>query len=613
MKNIFTFLNNYSTNTVDIDRLLVSAYLQINDINVNKNKFIQSYTINKSNYEYKFLTDFIEIVQSDIKIFDIEILIELFEYVISPSDRIINGAVYTPKYIRDKIVQLSLNRIRKNSSNFKIVDFSCGCGGFLLTASKKLKRKFGLSYNKIFAELIYGLDIKDYASTRSKIILSLLAVSEGEDDNFTFNLFTGDALDFDWKKNIISFKGFDVVLGNPPYVCARNMTEETLKKTMMYEVCKTGNTDLYIPFFQIGIDNLKKDGVLGYITMNSFFKSLNGRNLRDYFQARSLSIKIIDFGIEQVFKSRNTYTCICIIENKRKNYIKFIRVKSKNIPSKEKDYSKIPYSKLDSRSGWNLKDFENILRIESTGIPFGKTFKTKHGIATLKNKVFIFKPVSEDSDYYYLRNGTVHQIEKGICKDIINPNKLRNNVSLGEIKEKVIFPYDNSIKPDLLEEEYFKLNYPKAYNYLKQNKNLLSSRDKGKGKYQNWFAFGRNQSLEKIRNKLFFPNMSDRPPSYIFESDENLLFYNGQALVGHSHEELLLAKKIMESSIFWYYIKTTSKPLNSDYYSFNKIYFKNFGICELSESERRFVLEEKNKSKLDDFFEQKYKIKISEN
>ena len=77
--------------------------------------------------------------------------------------------------------------------------------------------------------------------------------------------------------------------------------------------------------------------------------------------------------------------------------------------------------------------------------------------------------------------------------------------------------------------------------------------------YEKWFAFGRTQSLEKIENKLFFPKMSDRIPSFVMESDDNLLFYNGQAVIGHTNKEMVLAKKIMESKIFWYYIKNTSK------------------------------------------------------
>lgn len=57
-------------------------------------------------------------------------------------------------------------------------------------------------------------------------------------------------------------------------------------------------------FFQIGIENLKSNGILGYITMNTFFKSLNGRLLRKYFQEKKLEFDIIDFGSSQIFASK---------------------------------------------------------------------------------------------------------------------------------------------------------------------------------------------------------------------------------------------------------------------------------------------------------------------
>jgi len=612
-QQVFKYLKSYSTTPIDVDRLIVSAFLKINRVKVVRNSFIKSLIIRSENIdEYEKLNNFILVLETEIPKFDMEALIELFEFVISPSDRIINGAIYTPKYIREYITNRAFFVSKNNTVNLKIADISCGCGGFLLTAAKKLKKITKLSYKSIFENNIYGLDIQNYSTTRTKILLSVLALSEKEDTEFSFNLFTDDALTFDWKSQLKGFAGFNMILGNPPYVSAKNLTKETIAKIQKFEVSNSGNADLYIPFFQLGIENLNQNGVLGFITMNSFYKSLNGRNLRDYLKTKSLSFKIIDFGTEQIFKSKSTYTCICLIENKVNRYIKYCKRESKFLPNREKEFNKIPYSGLDSKSGWNLNHFETISKIESTGIPFGKLFNTRHGIATLKNEIFIFNPVREDNDYYYLQNGSLFQIEKGICRDIINANRLSRTVELANLKEKVIFPYDNKTKPNLLDEGFIKEMYPKAYNYLKHKKKILASRDKGKGKYENWFAFGRTQSLEKIENKLFFPKMSDRIPSFVMESDENLLFYNGQAVIGHTNEEMILAKKIMESKLFWYYIKTTSKPYTSEYYSFNGNYIKNFGVCDFNASELDFIINENDKVKLDMFFEEKYDIAITE-
>lgn len=612
MKNAFKYLSQYSTTPKDVDRLIISAFLEINNLELKKNKLLKSYSISSKNKkEYSSLLEFVSAIYSDTKVFAFEELIELFEFVISPADRIINGAIYTPQNIRKFIVEEAFKKIKSIDNSIKISDIAMGCGGFLFNASIELKKQTGKTYSEIFRNHIYGLDIQEYSVNRTKLLFYLLALQSGEDiEEFHFNLFQGDSLDFDWTNKINDFKGFSIVLGNPPYVCARNLDKETKEKLKNWEVCQSGNSDLYIPFFQIAIENLATNGTLGFITMNSFFKSLNGRALRDYFQRKELAISIIDFGSEQVFKSKNTYTCICFIENKKQQFISYTESVTKKLGGKL-TFSKIKYNILDSKKGWNLKDNKTISKIESTGIPFGELYQTRHGIATLKNDIYIFRPVDEDDNFFYLQNGNLYKIEKGICKDIVNSNKLSREVSLNSLKEKVIFPYDQQEKPKLFDEKLMKGNFPEAYKYLQNKRKILAGRDKGKGNYENWFAFGRNQSLEKIKNKMFFPKYSDRTPNFIINSDDDLLFYNGLAVVGSSETEMEIIKKIMESSIFWYYIKTTSKPYTSDYYSLNGNYIKNFGVCELTENEKKFLIEETDQNILNEFFEDKYELKVN--
>ncbi len=612
MRNAFKYLSQFSTTPKDVDRLIISAFLEINKLKPKKNRLLKKYSINSNNKEeHSSLLEFVSVIYSDTKVFGFEEIIELFEFVISPADRIINGAIYTPQKIRKFIVEEAFKKINVKDNSIKISDIAMGCGGFLFNASIELKQRTGKTYSEIIRNHIFGLDIQEYSVNRTKLLLSLLALQSGEDlEEFHFNLYQGDSLDFDWTIKINDYNGFSIILGNPPYVCARNLDIKTKEKLKNWEVCQSGNSDLYIPFFQIAIENLTENGILGFITMNSFFKSLNGRALRDYFQRKELAISIIDFGSEQVFKSKNTYTCICFIENKEEQFISYTESETIKLGGKL-PFKKVKYSALDSKKGWNLKDNKTISKIESTGIPFGELYQTRHGIATLKNDIYIFRPVDQDENFFYLQNGSLYKIEKGICKDIVNSNKLSREVSLNTLKEKVIFPYDQQEKPKLLDEKLMKESFPEAYKYLQNKRKILAERDKGKGNYENWFAFGRTQSLEKIKNKMFFPKYSDRTPNFIINSDDDLLFYNGLAVVGSSETEMEIIKKIMESSIFWYYIKTTSKPYSSDYYSLNGNYIKNFGICELTEKEKKFLIEETDQNVLNEFFEDKYEFKVT--
>ena len=152
---IFKYLKKYSTNPIDVDRLIVSSFLKKNNLVNIQNTFINSYLIDEVNEEdYTILENFIEVLDKKIVAFDIEHLIELFEFVISPADRIINGAIYTPSDIREYIVNNTLSKKIRVIGNTKIADISCGCGGILFNAAKYIKSNTRKTYYQIFRDNI---------------------------------------------------------------------------------------------------------------------------------------------------------------------------------------------------------------------------------------------------------------------------------------------------------------------------------------------------------------------------------------------------------------------------------------------------------------------------
>ncbi len=614
-KEIFKYLRSHcSSEPESVDRLIVSSFLRFNNIEVIQNIFIKDLIITQAKKEeYDRFDQFYQLLLSKLDSFDFETLIEFFEFVVSPADKVITGAVYTPKRIREYIIEEVLIRNLKNKICLKVADIACGCGSFLFDISQKIKKETRLSYYEIFRDNIYGLDIQEYSIVRSKILLSLLAVMSGEDNpNFSFNFFVGDALDFIWTEHVSSFEGFDIIVGNPPYVCSRNISEQSKQHLSKWEVCSTGHPDLYIPFFQIGIENLKPFGILGYITMNSFFKSINGRAIRNYFCNQSYKFKIIDFGNYQVFGSKSTYTCICFLEKSFSSSIEYGKSENGKLDHSI-SFCQINYSVLDFGKGWNLQKQNLIQKMESTGTPFGVLYKTRNGIATLKNHVYIFNPVGENEDYYFLQNEKVYEIEKSICKDIINPNKLIELDAVESLKQKIIFPYYYEGKQaKLYDENSMKSLFPRAFHYLKAKRDILSTRDKANGNYENWYAYGRNQSLEKMQHKLFFPHITPKIPNYVLNSDENLLFHNGLAVISDEITELLFLQKLMSSKMFWYYVEKTSKPYGSGYYSLSRNYIKDFGICPMTETEKDYIINESDQGIIDDFFCRKYDITFNE-
>lgn len=610
-KSIFDFLNKITT-TSTVNKLIVSAFLLHKNINKITNIKIRNLMFKDSDKEYTLFKAFESILKQENQNLCFEELLELFEFVISPSDKLINGAIYTPKNIRGYITKQAFNgMMHKTVDKIKIADIACGCGGFLIDASLEVKQRTNKSFKKIFQENIFGLDIQKYSIERTEILLSLLAITQGEDEEeFEFNLYTADSLEFDWKKNdeqIRINKGFDMILGNPPYVCSRNMDDRTKELLKNWSVCTTGHPDLYIPFFQIGFEVLAPDAILGYITVNTFIRSINGRAIRNYFSDKKVDLKIIDFEGEQVFKARSTYTCIVFLTRNKSNTLHYTVGDSESLTDRM-PYKSYQYDEIDNFNGWSLKNSEFVAQCESIGKTFGSIYSTRSGIATLKNNVYMFTPIKEDKHYYYIDENT--PIEKGICKDIINSNLLVKESTIDNIKEKIIFPYvyDNDIYPKLLDEQSFKTDFPRTYQYLECHRDSLALRDKGKGKdYPVWYAFGRTQSLEKVKYKLFFPQLVRENFNSCISDDEDLYFYNGMAAYSEDITALKILQKIFQSEVFWKYVTNVSKNYNSNYYSLGKNYIKNFGITNLTNQEIEKLINMSDTTLINSFLNKKYK------
>lgn len=633
-KQILSFLKSYSFEPIKINRLIVSSFLVFNNLKVDHNKLIKSLIIASNSEEIESLNLFVEIISKYKEDYKIEDLIELFEFVISPADKEVNGAVYTPKYIRDYIVEETSHQYyyeNESIENVRFGDISCGCGGFFISFIDTYKQKTNKSLFEIYRDNIFGLDIQSYSIDRSIILLSLYAIMQGEDVKaFDFNLFVGNALNFDWAKvSIINENnGFDILVGNPPYVGASKIDDESKQLLSNWSVSKTGKPDLYLLFFQIGLELLAEKGNLGYITMSSFSRSLNGIGVRKYIQDNMYAFKYIDFGSIQIFHGRRTYTCICIISKKKDSGIYYTKSSPDGIFNlTSKSFKLIPYANLNIKKGWILEDsiIESTLKkIEKTGSSLDSIVEIKNGIATLRNNIYVFKPINETNEYYefYEKDEKV-RIEKEICRNIIKPSILKSEDEIESLMEKIIFPYvtissnqaslfkNNQVNKEIIpmEEEYFKQNFPLAYTYLYGHKQELSKRDKGNRIYKKWFIYGRSQGLTLYGYKLLFPYISDKP-YFVYSDEKDLFYYNGFSILSKNPNQLKILKKILQSKLFWFYVKHISRPYENNYYSLGKRYIRNFGVYNFSEKDQKWIDKQSDQSLIDSFLCEKYDIPL---
>ena len=111
---------------------------------------------------------------------------------------------------------------------------------------------------------------------------------------------SADWFDSEWMFGIND--GFDVVIGNPPYVRQEKIKE--LKPTLKEQYdCYTGTADLYVYFYECGFRMLRNNGVLTYISSNKYFLSAYGKKLRDFLARQTTLSQLIDFGDAPVFTS----------------------------------------------------------------------------------------------------------------------------------------------------------------------------------------------------------------------------------------------------------------------------------------------------------------------
>lgn len=248
------------------------------------------------------------------------------------------GIYYTPTFIVDYIVKNTVGRLAetkpKEIDDIKILDMACGSGSFLLKSFDfllnyhKNKNEFDFSRKKdILTTNIYGVDLDPKAIEMAQLNLLLKAVEKRRLlPELQNNLKIGNSLTndqkvdryFDWAtefKEIMDNGGFDVVIGNPPYVDSEEMTRSQPKLRELYsknyESAK-GNWDLFCLFLERGLNLLRKGGYLGMIVPNKLLSADYSEAIRKIIQ-RNKIIAIRDYSKIPVFHA-SVYPIVIIVQ-----------------------------------------------------------------------------------------------------------------------------------------------------------------------------------------------------------------------------------------------------------------------------------------------------------
>jgi len=273
---------------------------------------------------------------------DRDILGKMYEQFITREERKKLGQFYTPEPIIDYI--LDQTGYVEHIENKRIIDISCGSGGFTTRAANRLINKLKNEKNKeeIIKKVIdniYGLDINPFACylAETNILLQLLDLIievKQSDHNFKvpkINIFQTNTIETpsllsNDEQNIKNIKnksgkfidGFDLVVGNPPYLEAKKMDRKT--KDLCAETCPniaSGAFDLFVCFVDKGLRLLKNGGKLGYIFPNKFLIANYAKKMREELLYKYSIKEIIDVSECEVFKNVSVYPVVFIAENKK--------------------------------------------------------------------------------------------------------------------------------------------------------------------------------------------------------------------------------------------------------------------------------------------------------
>lgn len=363
----------------------------------------------------------------------------LFEKSLEQLERKNKGQFYTPKEIVNYMVSYL-----KVSSRKKIIDPACGCGSFLLAIMEEIKKQ---EKDPNFSN-IYGIDINKNAAEITK--LSLIIKSDFKKEYieiFDKNIVVGnsitknkkiDPMAINWENqfnDVLKNGGFDIVIGNPPYVTLKKGKDFDPNESIYKHIIK-GPVNAATLMIGRGLEYLKKGGILAFVLPKTILHVNSYSQLRSYILNNTSILHIVDLGLK--FKDVRGEQIILILKNEKPSPNHMVEIKVTKYPEKRLKHQPSIFIKQSIFKAFNNKIllFDNELcysllqKIQSKGkrlydVVDGQIFR---GLP-LNNKVF--------EQFQYITDEKIIK-GKSIVKFKINSIGYVNEKELKKINKKIL-------------------------------------------------------------------------------------------------------------------------------------------------------------------------------
>lgn len=369
--------------------------------------------------------------------------------------------------------------------------------------------------------------------------------------------------------------GFDVIIGNPPYVRVQNLNHNEIDYFKSHKITAFKRVDISTLFFELSFTILKPLGILGFITSNQFQSTEYGSEIRKFIKSQFRIKSIIDFGDLPVFEGALTYVSIYCFEKNSPEDFNYRKIKSLDDNINIGKSLNIGLVRLEEDKWIFTNDSEALLLKKlNTDCNLGKYGNAWAGLFTGKDDVLMFDVESLDSS----------GIEKELFLPVLRAEDMNRN---GYVKASkyVIYPYkEENGKTVVLSEEDLKKNYPIGYKYLIENKELLQSRKDSRKTFQerkDWYALTRFGTRRVFKQqKLVSPGEVKGHKFSIDVSGSGFSCARVFAITVNDKINIKELMIILNSKLSKFYLQRNSSLKAGGYYSYSSNVLNSFPICK---------------------------------
>ena len=522
----------------------------------------------------------------------------------------------------------TLNQYKDWLLTLKILDPACGSGAFLNQAVNFLVQEHKF-VDDIIAELtnsplrlfdtdiailennIYGVDINEESIEIAKLSLWLRTAQQGRKlSDLSNNIKCGNSLiddpavagdkAFNWQNEfpeVFAKGGFDVVIGNPPYVRKQGLMEHYPEMCNFFEKTyqsATANYDVYAIFMERSFQLINLNGIVSFILPHKFLVTDFGLGIRSFFKENNCVESLIHFGSNLVFSEAATYTCIVNLTKTKKEKVLFKKLNPLDLLAPFSwDY--MNYKNLNS-SNWDLQServFDVISKLNSQPYKVEDVFeKIFVGMQTSLDSVYVFEGLENGNliEAYNSQYDFNFEIEKELLKPFIKGNEIARYKNLNN-KHFVLFPYKVDGSP--VSEEYIQSILPKTYSYLKKFESEIRGRENGKMDIKNgWYLYVYQKNHQKFPNPKIMTQEISLGCNMTY--DENGEFYHPTTIYSFvKNKKFEIDEKyylgILNSKIMWFFLKNTGTELGGGYFRFKTNYLNPFPLPEISNNSQMII------------------------